>query len=160
MTDSGRKRNGRFWALASSLHDVLSSSLAYVAPFAAAECPISRMPRRLRGHWPWKAHAVRQGMRARALSFAKPSVRSSALGRRYIYGHVALGELDEGFWSSTDVWSASQYERDWQMAARRCLAGHVPALFYTDIRARSSMAYHAVPTACGLLIFQHTVARP
>jgi hypothetical protein len=99
-------------------------------------------------------------MRPRALSFAKLLVRSSALGRRYLYGHVALGDLDEGFWSSTDVWSASQYERDWQMAARRCLAGHVPALFYTDVRARSSMAYHAVPTACGLLIFQHTVARP
>ena len=112
-----------------------------------------------RGRWSWKTHAVRQSMRERALSFARPSIWPSALGRRYIYGHVALGELDEGFWSSTDVWSAAQYERHWQVAARRCLARHVPTLFYTDVRARSSTAYHAVPTARGLLIFQHTVAR-
>lgn len=160
MSDFGRKRNGRFRAPASSCHEDATFRRAYVPPFAAAKRPVSRMLKHQPRRWPWKTHAVRQGMRKRALSFARPSVRPSAPGRRYIYGHVALGALEEGFWSSTDVWTAAQYERHWQMAARRCLARHKPALFYTDVRARSAMVYHAVPTARGLLIFQHTVARP
>lgn len=93
------------------------------------------------------------------LSFVRPTNWPSAPGRRYVYGRVAFGELDEGFWSSTQFWSAPQYKRHWQMAARRCLAEHVAVLFYTDVGARSSMAYHAVPSARGLLIFQHTIER-
>ena len=93
-------------------------------------------------------------MREQALFFRKPPTAQVSPGRRYLYGEVSLGELKEAFWSGTYVWTAEEYKRQWVAAAKRCVVSRLPVLFYTDVGHRASMAYHAVPTATGLLIFE------
>ena len=93
-------------------------------------------------------------MKQQALSFLKVPAGQTAPGRRYVYGEVSLGELKEPFWSGTYIWSPEEYKRYWVAAARRCLATRLPVLFYTDVGVRASMAYHVVPTAIGLLVFE------
>jgi hypothetical protein len=93
-------------------------------------------------------------MRQQALSFPQVPAGQAAPGRRYIYGEVSLGGLREAFWSSTYVWTAHQYERQWITAAKLCLGRRQPVLFYTDVTAKASMAYHVVPSAGELLVFE------
>lgn len=99
-------------------------------------------------------------MTQQALTFLKMPVGQTAPGRRYIYGEVSLGELKEPFWSGTYVWTPDKYKRHWASAARRCLATRLPVLFYTDVGVRASMAYHVVPTATGLLVFEQIFQDP
>lgn len=102
-------------------------------------------------------------MRRQALTFSKMLRKQTAPGRRYIYGEASLGELNEAFWSSTIVWTAGEYKRQWVAAARLCLDSYRPVLLYTDVGLKASMAYHVVPAANGLLIFEQgfrTVLRP
>lgn len=95
-----------------------------------------------------------------ALSFFKTPVGRTAPGRRYVYGEVSLGELKEPFWSGTHVWSPEVYEQNWVAAARRCIVTRLPVLFYTDVGATASKAYHVVPTAIGLLVFEQIFRDP
>lgn len=99
-------------------------------------------------------------MKQQALSFLKVPVGQTAPGRRYIYGEVSLGGLKEPFWSGTYVWTREEYERHWVAAARRCLATRLPVLLYTDVGTRASRAYHVVPTATGLLVFDQIFRAP
>ena len=93
-------------------------------------------------------------MRQPALSFRKAPSSHDAPCRRYIYGEVALGELNESFWSGTAVWRPADYKRQWRTAAQHCLELRVPVLFYKDVGPRASAAYHVVPIATGLLVFE------
>jgi len=93
-------------------------------------------------------------MRQIAISFRKPPLLRAAPGRRYRYGEVSLGELREAFWSDTRVWSAAAYRRQWKAASKQCFASRRPVLLYTDVGVRASTAYHLVPMATGLLVFE------
>jgi len=99
-------------------------------------------------------------MRQQALAFSKAPAGQASPGRRYIYGKVCMGELKEPFWSGTHVWTAREYQRQWSAAARLCLKTRCPVLLYTDVEPRTAMAYHVVPTATGLLIFEQGFRSP
>lgn len=89
-----------------------------------------------------------------ALTFFKRSDRFEAPGTGYVRGRICVGDLDETFWSSTSIWSIDQYQRSWSAAAAYYLSKRPPVLLYTDVTARASTAYHAVPHGRDILIFE------
>jgi hypothetical protein len=93
-------------------------------------------------------------MKQQTISFERKPHGSVAPAGGYIYGKVSLGDLQEAFWSSTNIWNADHYERRWIAAAKLCWRYREPVLLYTDVTARASMAYHVVPSARELLIFE------
>jgi hypothetical protein len=93
-------------------------------------------------------------MQAFELSLSKPLHRARSVPVGYAVGLARFGDFQEQFWSSLSVWSRNQYKRQWKTAARRCFEQRSPTLFYTDVTARSATAFHAVPTATGILFFQ------
>ncbi len=93
-------------------------------------------------------------MKQRAICFAGKPCGHVAPAGAYIYGNVSLGDLQEAFRSSTGVWNADDYERQWAAAAKLCWRYRQPVLLYTDVTARASTAYHVVPSARELLIFE------
>lgn len=99
-------------------------------------------------------------MRQQALYFPKVRVRQSSPGRRYILGKVSLGELNESFWSGIGTWTAEDYKRQWTAAAKLFLDSRIPVLLYTDVGPKSSVAYHVVPTATDLLVFEQIFRGP
>lgn len=93
-------------------------------------------------------------MTVAALTFCKRPNGYEAPSAGYVRGRIRVGELDETFWSSTSIWSIDQYQRSWRAAAAYCVSKRQPVLLYTDVTARASTAYHAVPHGRDILIFE------
>ncbi len=89
-----------------------------------------------------------------ALTFFKRPNGFEAPGAGYVRGRIYVGDVDEGFWSSTSIWSINQYQSSWRAAAVYCLSKRQPVLLYTDVTVRASTAYHAVPHGREILIFE------
>ncbi len=89
-----------------------------------------------------------------ALTFCKRPNGYDAPSAGYVRGRIRVGDLDETFWSSTSIWNIDQYQRSWRAAAAYYLLKRQPVLLYTDVTARASTAYHAVPHGRDILIFE------